>query len=166
MWSAPVEDLSQWTDEGPIFTHFVDGQWDTMFAPDLVEVKGRKTGKKTYYLYPHSRGWRRVPMVCKGDRPDGPFIPINLTDDGRSCVQGSIIDFDPSVFVEYVTDKKDPDFSRGYRAYVYYGFQHSTAFELDPETMYSLKTIEGIEKYMKKHNIDDINSIIGTVQMN
>ena len=34
----------------------------------------------------------------------------------------------------------------------------------DPEV--SIKTIEGIEKYMKKHNIEDINSIIGTVQMN
>ena len=34
----------------------------------------------------------------------------------------------------------------------------------DPET--SIKTIEGIENFMKKHNIDDINSIIGTVQMN
>ena len=147
MWSAPVEDLSRWEDEGPIFTHFVDGQWDTMFAPDLVEVKDRKTGKKTYYLYPHSRGWRRVPMVCKGDRPDGPFTPINLTDDGRSCVQGSIIDFDPSVFVEYVTDKKDPDYERGFRAYVYYGFQHSTAFELDPETMYSLRPGTKIHDY-------------------
>lgn len=147
MWSAPVEDLSQWSDEGPIFTHFVDGQWDTMFAPDLVEVKDRKTGKKTYYLYPHSRGWRRVPMVCKGDRPDGPFTPINLTDDGRSCVQGSIIDFDPSVFIEYVTDKKDPDYERGFRAYVYYGFQHSTAFELDQETMYSLRPGTKIHDY-------------------
>ena len=65
MWSAPVEDLSDWRDEGAIFTHYVDGQWDTMFAPDLVEVKDRKTGKKTYYLYPHSRGNRRVPMVAK-----------------------------------------------------------------------------------------------------
>ena len=50
MWSAPVEDLSKWRDEGAIFTHYVDGQWDPMFAPDLVEVKDRKTGKKTYYL--------------------------------------------------------------------------------------------------------------------
>ena len=24
MWSAPVEDLSQWRDEGPIFTHYVE----------------------------------------------------------------------------------------------------------------------------------------------
>ena len=139
MWSAPVEDLSQWRDEGPIFTHFVDGQWDTMFAPDLVEVKDRQTGKKTYYLYPHSRGWRRVPMVCKGDRPDGRFTPVNLTPDGRQCLPGSIIDFDPSVFIENITDKKDPDYDKGFRAYVFYGFQHSTAFELDQNTMYSMR---------------------------
>ena len=137
MWSAPVEDLSQWRDEGPIFSHYVDGRWDTMYAPDLVEVKDKTTGKKTYWLYPHSRGWRRTPMVCKGDRPDGPFTPVNLTPDGRQCVEGSLIDFDPSVFIENITDKKDPDFDKGYRAYVFYGFQHSTAVELDQNTMYS-----------------------------
>lgn len=139
MWSAPVEDLSQWRDEGPIFTHYVDGQWDTMFAPDLVEVKDKATGKKTYYLYPHSRGWQRVPMVCKGDRPNGPFTPINLTEDGRKCLPGSLIDFDPSVFIEPVTNKKDPDYAKGFRAYVFYGFQHSTACELDQNTMYSMR---------------------------
>ena len=143
MWSAPVEDLSQWRDEGPIFTWFVDGQWDTMFAPDLVEVKDRATGKKAYYLYPHSRGWRRTPMVCKGDRPDGPFTPINLTEDGRQCLPGSLIDFDPSVFIEKITDKKDKDYNIGFRAYVFYGFQHSTACELDQQTMYSKR--EGTE---------------------
>ena len=143
MWSAPVEDLSQWRDEGPIFTWFVDGQWDTMYAPDLVEVKDRATGKKTYYLYPHSRGWRRTPMVCKGDRPDGPFTPINLTEDGRQCLPGSLIDFDPSVFIENITDKKDKDYDIGFRAYVFYGFQHSTAVELDQKTMYSKR--EGTE---------------------
>ena len=63
MWSAPVEDLTKWRDEGPIFSWYVDGQWDTMFAPDLVEIKDKTTGKKTYYLYPHSRGWQRVPTV-------------------------------------------------------------------------------------------------------
>ena len=143
MWSAPVEDLSQWRDEGPIFSWYVDGQWDTMFAPDLVEVKDKQTGKKTYYLYPHSRGWQRVPMVCKGDRPNGPFTPINLTEDGRKCLDGSLIDFDPSVFVEPVTNKKDRDFDKGFRAYVFYGFQHSTACELDQATMYSKR--EGTE---------------------
>ena len=139
MWSAPVEDLTQWRDEGPIFSWFVNGQWDTMYAPDLVETVDKTTGKKTYWLYPHSRGWRRVAMVCKGDRPDGPFTPVNLTADGTRCVDGSLIDFDPSVFVEKVTNKKDPDFKRGYRAYVFYGFQHSTAYELDPDNMYAVR---------------------------
>lgn len=143
MWSAPVEDLSKWRDEGPIFTHYVNGQWDTMFAPDLVEVKNRITGKKTYWLYPHSRGWQRVPMVCCGDRPDGPFTPVNLTEDGTKCVPGSFIDFDPSVFVENITDKKDKDYDKGFRAYVFYGFQHSTAVELDQNTMYTKR--EGTE---------------------
>ena len=139
LWSAPVEDLSQWRDEGPIFTHYVDGQWDTMYAPDLVEVRDRATGKKTYYLYPHSRGWGRVAMVCKGDRPDGPFTPINLTEDGQRCLPGSLIDFDPSVFIENITDKKDPDYDKGFRAYVFYGFQHSTACELDQNNMYAMR---------------------------
>lgn len=147
MWSAPVEDLSKWRDEGAIFTHYVDGQWDTMYAPDLVEVKDRKTGKKTYYLYPHSRGYRRVPMVAKGDRPDGPFTPINLTEDQRQCLPGSMIDFDPSVFVENITDKKDKDFDKGFRAYVFYGFQHSTAAELDQNTMYSVRPGTKIHDY-------------------
>ena len=137
MWSAPVEDLTQWRDEGPIFSWYVDGRWDTMYAPDLVEVKDKATGKKTYWLYPHSRGWGRVAMVCKGDRPNGPFTPVNLTPDGTRCVEGSLIDFDPSVFVENITDKKDKDFDKGFRAYVFYGFQHSTACELDQNTMFS-----------------------------
>ena len=34
----------------------------------------------------------------------------------------------------------------------------------DPET--SINVINGIENFMKKNEIEDINSIIGTVQMN
>ena len=147
MWSAPVEDLSQWRDEGPIFTWFVDGQWDVMYAPDLVEVKDRDTGKKTYYLYPHSRGRGRIAMVCKSDRPDGPFVPINATEDGRGCLPGSVIDFDPSVFIEPVTNKKDPDYKIGFRAYAFYGFQHSTAIELDQNTMYSIRPGTQVHDY-------------------
>ena len=109
MWSAPVSDLSQWRDEGPIFSHYVNGQWDTMYAPDLVETTDRRTGKRTYWLYPHSRGWGRVAMVCKGDRPNGPFTPVNLTADGTRCVDGSLIDFDPSVFVERIDNPRDTE---------------------------------------------------------
>ncbi len=147
MWSAPVENLADWRDEGSIFKYYIDGLWDIMFAPDLVEVKDKTTGKKTYYLYPHSRGWQRVPMVCKGDRPNGPFTPINLTEDGRKCVEGSMIDFDPSVFIENITNKKDKDYDKGFRAYVFYGFQHSTAAEMDQNTMYSVRPGTDIHDY-------------------
>ncbi|MGM9674198.1 MAG: hypothetical protein ACI3X9_01850 [Bacteroidaceae bacterium] len=147
IWSAPVEDLTDWRDEGPVFSHYVNGKWDTMYAPDLVEVKDKATGKKTYWLYPHSRGWRRVAMVCKGDRPDGPFTPVNLNADGTACVEGSLIDFDPSVFVENITDRKDPDYARGFRAYVFYGFRHSTAYELDPDNMYGVRPGTEIHDY-------------------
>lgn len=147
MWSAPVEDLSQWRDEGPIFTYQIEGQWDVMYAPDLVEVK-RKNGTKEYYLFPHSRGRNREAMVCKGTRPDGPFTPINLTEDGTRTVPGSILGFDPAVYIEYVTDPNDPDFEIGFRAYGFWGFQRSMAAQLDQNTMYSLRPGTEIVNYL------------------
>lgn len=138
MWSAPVEDLSSWRDEGPIFTYQSAGQWDVMYAPDLVEVK-RKDGTKEYYLFPHSRGANREAMVAKGSRPDGPFTPVNLTADGTKALPGSILGFDPSVYIEPVTDVNDPDYAIGFRAYGYWGFQRSSAAQLDQNTMYSVR---------------------------
>lgn len=147
MWSAPVENLTEWRDEGPIFTYPIEGQWDVMYAPDLVEVK-RKNGTKEYYLYPHSRGRNREAMVAKGSRPDGPFTPINLTADGTRTVEGSILGFDPAVYIEYVTDPKDPDFEIGFRAYGFWGFQRSMAAQLDQNTMYSLRPGTEIVNYL------------------
>lgn len=138
MWSAPVEDLNDWRDEGPIFTYETGRQWDVMYAPDLVEIN-RPDGKREYWLYPHSRGPRREAMVCKGSRPDGPFTPVNLNAEGTATTEGSILGFDPSIFVETITDKKDPDYAKGFRAYGYWGFQRSSAAELDQETMYSMR---------------------------
>jgi arabinoxylan arabinofuranohydrolase len=109
-----------------------------MYAPDLVEVR-RKDGTKEYYLYPHSRGRHREAMVARGNRPDGPFTPINLTADGTRTIPGSIMGFDPAVYIEYVTDPSDPDFEIGFRAYGYWGFQRSLAAQLDQNTMYSLR---------------------------
>ncbi len=142
IWSAPIENLNEWRDDGPIFTYQAsNGRWDVMYAPDLVEViekddKGKD--KKVYYLYPHSRGPRREAMVCKGDRPDGPFTPLNL-DENEAAIAGSCIGFDPSVFIEKITDKNDPDYAKGFRAYAYWGFQHSTGAQLDQNTMYSVR---------------------------
>jgi len=138
IWSAPTDNLTQWRDEGPVFTYQIDGQWDVMYAPDLVEIK-RKDGKKDYYLYPHSRGPGREAMVAKGSRPDGPFTPVNLTEDGKRTVPGSILGFDPAVYIEYITDPKDPDYEIGFRAYGFWGFQRSSAAQLDQKTMYSLR---------------------------
>ena len=138
MWSASVDDLSSWRDEGPIFTYQIENQWDVMYAPDLVEIK-RKDGTKEYYLFPHSRGQNREAMVAKGSRPDGPFTPVNLTVDGTRTLPGSILGFDPSVYIEYVTDPNDPDNETGFRVYGYWGFQRSFAAQLDPKTMYSVR---------------------------
>ena len=138
MWSAPVEDLTAWVDEGPIFTYYIDNQWDVMYTPDLVEVNW-KDGKREYYLYPHSRGWGREALIAKSDRPDGPFTVVNATEDGRRAVEGSILGFDPSIFVEQITDPADPDYNIGFRAYGYWGFQRSSAVELDQNTMYSAR---------------------------
>lgn len=138
MWSAPVEDLTSWRDEGPIFTYKYGDRWDVMFAPDLVEVR-RPDGKKEYYLYPHSRGWGREALVCRSDRPDGPFTILNISEDGSHALEGSIMGFDPSVYVEQVTDPSDPDYGIGFRAYGYWGFQRSSAAQLDQTTMYSVR---------------------------
>jgi len=137
-WSAPVEDLTNWRDEGSIFTYPIEGQWDVMYAPDLVEIK-RKDGTKEYYLYPHSRGRFREAMVAKGSRPTGPFTPVNLNEDGTKTLPGSIFGFDPAVYIDNITDPKDPDFETGFRAYGFWGFQRSSAGQLDPKTMYSLR---------------------------
>ena len=138
MWSAPVEDLTDWRDEGPIFTYSVDDNWDIMYAPDLVEIP-QKDGSKIYYLYPHSRGPRREAMVCKGNRPDGPFTPVNLNEEGTATTEGSILGFDPSIYVDLITDPSDPDYNIGFRAYGFWGFQRSLAAELDQNTMYSAR---------------------------
>ncbi|MCQ2253465.1 MAG: hypothetical protein MJZ61_08445 [Bacteroidales bacterium] len=140
-WSAPVDDLSQWRDEGAIFSfqNPVNGKWDIMFAPDLVELNNN--GNKEYYLYPHPRGWRRVGFCAKSSRPDGPFTIINAEKDqaGVKAKDGSVLDFDPSVFIDKVTNPKDPDYEKGYRVYGYWGFQHSSAAELDPDHMYAVR---------------------------
>ncbi|MCL1823969.1 MAG: hypothetical protein FWG44_07170, partial [Oscillospiraceae bacterium] len=144
-WSAPVEDLTDWRDDGSIFT-FQDPKtekWDVMYAPDMVEVLRRdENGDRTireYYLYPHSRGPGREAMVAKGTRPDGPFEPINLAENGRNLLPGSVMGFDPAVYIEYVDDPADPDYEIGFRAYGYWGWQGSYAAELDQNTMYSVR---------------------------
>lgn len=148
IWSAPVEDLTNWRDDGPVFTYNISNQWDVMYAPDLVEIK-RKDGKKEYILYPHSRGRDREAMVAKDNRPDGPFTPINMIDEGKKTIPGSTMGFDPAVFIQYISDSNDPDYGIGFRAFGYWGFQRSMAGQLDQKTMYSLRPgTEAIDRFI------------------
>ena len=132
-WSAPVENLADWRDEGPVFTYCENGNWSTIYAPDLVEVTRRDDGSRKYYLYPHAL--MHTPMVCVGDRPDGPFTILNVQD-GR-LAPGSIMGFDPGVLIEQVDDPDDPDYAVGFRAYGAWGIIRSSGTELDQNTMYS-----------------------------
>lgn len=163
MWSAPVEDLSAWVDEGPIFTYYINNQWDIMYAPDLVEVK--ENGKKVYYLYPHvHNGGSRINFVAKSDRPDGPFTVLNASPDGTAALAGSIVNFDPSIFIDEITDPKDKDYNIGYRAYAFWGFMHSTACELDQKTMYSMRPGTELRDYFipASRRYGELNDPAGT----
>jgi hypothetical protein len=135
VWSAPVEDLSQWRYDGEILV--VDknrdgepfdsaGTADVLYAPDVTLVTD-KDGKKTYYLFPNDQTGYRNGLIAKSDRPDGPFEVCNWSKDDPNQVDG-VLKFDPAVFV-------DDDG----RVYGYWGFERSFAAEFDPETMATVK---------------------------
>ena len=135
VWSAPVDNLTQWRYDGEILR--VDrnakgellnseGLADVLFAPD-VAVATDSNGKKTYYLYPNDQEWGRQQLIAKSSRPDGPFEVCNWSKEDPNKVDG-ILQFDPAVFV-------DDDG----RVYGYWGFCRSYAAELDPQTMATVK---------------------------
>ncbi|MCF0202838.1 MAG: family 43 glycosylhydrolase [Bacteroidaceae bacterium] len=135
VWSAPVDDLTNWRYDGLIFKVSeapngeklnADGACDVLFAPD-VAVKTGKDGRKTYYLYPNNQGGGRNTMIAKSDRPDGPFQVCNWSKEKPTETYGCL-GFDPAVLI-------DDDG----RVYGYWGFETSNCAELDPETMCSVK---------------------------
>lgn len=134
VWSAPVNDLTNWRYDGIIFKseRGNDGELlnddklgDVLYAPD-VTMKIGKDGKKEYYLYPNNQAWGREGMVAKSDRPDGPFKVCNWSSDPKKT--DGVLRFDPGVFV-------DDDG----RVYGYWGFGRSYAAEFDPQTMATVK---------------------------
>ena len=135
VWSAPVEDLSQWRYDGEILVVDKNAKGepfdsaktaDVLYAPDVTLVTD-STGKKTYYLFPNDQTGFRNGLIAKSDRPDGPFEVCNWNADDPNKVDG-IYGFDPAVFV-------DDDG----RVYGYWGFEHSMAAEIDPATMCTVK---------------------------
>lgn len=129
VWSAPIDNLNNWTCHGISFctrsdenresdTPWTDGE---LFAPDVVEKDGK------YYLYAYlfyTKG-----CVGVSDRPEGPFtllsqykVPENSE---KELADGVIVD--PGVLV-------DDDG----RVYVYYGYQGSYMAELNGDNMYEV----------------------------
>lgn len=135
VWSASVNNLSEWRYDGICFEVKKDakgrqlngdGKGDLLYAPDMT-MKIGKDGRKEYYLYPNDQYDGRRGMVAMSHRPDGPFEVYNWSkEDPRKTV--GPIQFDPACFV-------DDDG----RVYAYWGFEESWAAELDPETMSTVK---------------------------
>lgn len=135
VWSAPVEDLTDWRFDGVIFENLRDaegkmldeeGRGDVLYAPD-VTLMVDADGQRYYYLYPNDQAGGRNGLVARSDRPDGPFHVINWNKDNPTETIG-VMGFDPAVFV-------DDDG----RVYGYWGWGESYAAELDPSTMATVK---------------------------
>ena len=135
VWSASVDSLNNWRYDGEILVVGKNrdgepfdsaGTADVLYAPDVTLVTDRD-GNKTYYLFPNDQTGYRNGLIAKSSRPDGPFEVCNWSKDDPNKVDG-IYGFDPAVFV-------DDDG----RVYGYWGFGHSMAAEIDPETMCTVK---------------------------
>ena len=131
VWSAPVENLSQWRYDGVILVVDKNAKGepfdsaktaDVLFAPDVTFTTD-STGKKTYWLFPNDQTSFRNSLIARSDRPNGPFEVCNWNAEDPTKVDG-IYGFDPAVFVD--DDGK---------IYGYWGFGHSYAAQIDPATM-------------------------------
>lgn len=130
VWSAPLDDLNNWTCHGDIFhtkddrDHKSDTSWTNcdLYAPDVVEKDGR------YYLYAYILGAKGC--VASSDTPEGPFkllsrYKYNENEGSDGFKSGLFID--PGVLV-------DDDG----RVYIYCGYERSFAAEIDPDNMYEI----------------------------
>ena len=108
VWSAPVNDLNNWTCHGDIFhtrpdrDHPSDTDWTDypLYAPDVVEKDGK------YYLYCYIL-WNKG-CVAVADKPEGPFkllsqykydLPDNCVEDGVFVDPGVLVDDDGRVYI-------------------------------------------------------------------
>ena len=127
VWSAPVDNLNEWTCHGISFAtrdyngHESDVDWtnNELFAPDVVEKDGK------YYLYAYIVGAKGC--VGVSDKPEGPFRLLskykynieNHYDDGIFIDPGVLVDDDG-------------------RVYVYCGYQGSYMAEINGDNMYEV----------------------------
>ncbi len=126
VWSASVNDLNHWKCHGDIFhvapdeDHESDIDWEAkdLYAPDVIYKDGK------YYLYAYvfyAKG-----CVAVSDKPEGPFKLMGqykVPEDSEQILKDGVF-VDPGVLV-------DDDG----RVYIYCGFEHSFAAELDKDNM-------------------------------
>lgn len=132
VWSASINDLSNWICHGDIFhtrddrDHKSDTDWtkQELFAPDVVEKDGK------YYLYAYIVNAKGC--VAVSDRPEGPFILLSQykynIPEGKDdkCFEDGIF-VDPGVLV-------DDDG----QVYIGCGFQRSYFAQINPDNMYEI----------------------------
>ena len=102
LWSAPIDDLSDWTFHGTIFRKDQDPlnkkELHPLFAPDVVRGSDGR-----YYLYYAPSGTRSI-GVAVSDKPYGPFEFLNHVKDTDNKLLGQRdydpYPFDPAVLVE------------------------------------------------------------------
>lgn len=100
-WSAPVDDLADWTCHGVIYTGEGDALNDTgkrlMFAPDVASYDGK------YYLF-YGLDSSIAISVAVSDSPAGPFTFYGNVRhaDGQilGLKEGDAQQFDPAIFVD------------------------------------------------------------------
>ncbi len=126
VWSAPLNNLSQWECHGDSFhtrdddDHKSDtSEWTEreLFAPDVIEHNGK------YYLFAYIIGARGC--VAVSEHPEGPFkliAPYEYINNDNCFGDGWFID--PGVL-------RDDDG----QVYIYCGFESSFAAKVNPEKM-------------------------------
>lgn len=110
VWSAPVDDLSQWRCEGTSLKkadHYrALGPRESLAAPDAAQGPDGR-----YYLY-YCIGFDEI-SVAVSDHPAGPFKPLGPVMFGAERVPSAGMAFDPAILVD--------DTGR----WLYYGFDPS-----------------------------------------
>lgn len=121
-WSAPVDDLGNWTCAGTIYSAKQDplynaGKMAYMYAPDCVRGKDGR-----YYLYYCMAGYRgkggysNPVSVAVADEPNGHYEYLGIVRDSEGNPLTKYVCFDPAVL-------NDDGVIRLYYG-TYYGFSH------------------------------------------
>ncbi|MDR0290713.1 MAG: family 43 glycosylhydrolase [Treponema sp.] len=128
VWSAPLDNPSQWVCHGDAFhtradrDHASDTDWTDrdLYAPDVVEKDGK------YYLYAYIVGAKGC--VAVSDRPEGPFKLVSTYK--HTIPEGN---GDGGIFVDPGVLVNDDG-----RVYVYCGYLRSFMAEINPQNMHEI----------------------------